>query len=273
MGSRPPCCSANPVFAGIGDFPRGGLSFLFPGRSADFLFCAYGKQRRTIEVFGNTIVIWVDLKSTATIPTSFAASPTRAGSELAAHCPSSAMDSERKNDFATLYRTTVAPLRRYLARLLGNTSEAQDVAHDAYLKVYPLEQRNIAHPEAFLYTTARRLAINRLKRRSISPISPECPPLETAVAQTPGVENQVMARQEADLLKEAIAGLPEGCRTVLLLRKLEQLSHKEIAERLEISVSTVEKQHARALRLLRSALQDLLEERGEKTLIEKESGT
>jgi RNA polymerase sigma-70 factor (ECF subfamily) len=41
---------------------------------------------------------------------------------------------------------------------------------------------------------------------------------------------------------------------VLLLRKIELLSHREIADRLGIAVSTVEKQHARALRLLRVAL-------------------
>ena len=39
---------------------------------------------------------------------------------------------EPPRDFATLYRTTLAPLRRYLARLLGNATEAQDIAHDAY---------------------------------------------------------------------------------------------------------------------------------------------
>jgi RNA polymerase sigma-70 factor (ECF subfamily) len=63
-----------------------------------------------------------------------------------------------------------------------------------------------------------------------------------------------MARQELRLLEDAIAGLPAGCRSVLLLRKIELLSHQEIADRLGIAVSTVEKQHARALRLLRAAL-------------------
>ncbi len=48
--------------------------------------------------------------------------------------------------------------------------------------------------------------------------------------------------------------LPPGCRQVLLLRKVELLSHREISERLGIAISTVEKQHARALRLLRAAL-------------------
>src|SRR4051812_17733060 len=162
---------------------------------------------------------------------------------------------ENRSDFDALYRATITPLRRYLARLLGNTSEAQDVAHDAYLRVYPsVERQSAERPEALLYVTARRLAINRLKRRSISPISRQSTEVELAACSVPGVQQQVMARQELLLLEQAIAKLPEGCRAVLLLRKVELLSHREIADRLGIAISTVEKQHARALRLLRSAL-------------------
>jgi RNA polymerase sigma-70 factor (ECF subfamily) len=162
---------------------------------------------------------------------------------------------QKGRDFASVYQATIVPLRRYLARLLGNTTEAQDVAHDAYLRVYRNGDKPAAdQPEAVLYVTARRLAINRLRRRSISPFSPEHTALETAASAAPGVAQQVMARQELRMLEEAIAQLPEGCRAVLLLRKVELLSHREIAERLGIAVSTVEKQHARALRLLRSAL-------------------
>jgi len=162
---------------------------------------------------------------------------------------------ENPRDFAGFYQATVTPLRRYLARLLGNTAEAQDVAHDAYLRVYPAEGKRPAEkPEALLYTTARRLAINRLKRRSIAPFVSEAPQTETAASVAPGVVQQVMARQELQALEQAIAQLPEGCRAVLLLRKIELLSHQEIAQRLGIAISTVEKQHARALRLLRAAL-------------------
>lgn len=166
----------------------------------------------------------------------------------------------KPRDFTTLYRSTVAPLRRYLARLLGSATEAQDVAHDAYVRVYPtVTQQPTPHPEALLYTTARRLAINRLKRRSISPIAPDGTAVETAASTTPGVAQEVIARQEVELLERAIAELPEGCRAVLLLRKVELLSHREIADRLGIAISTVEKQHARALRLLRLALTSSLD--------------
>src|SRR4051812_33380453 len=137
--------------------------------------------------------------------------------------------SSKPPDFASLYRGTVGPLRRYLARLLGNPADAQDVAHDAYLRVYPkIQDRSAVKPEAVLYTTARRLAINKLKRRQIAPFVPAAAEPELAAAAVPGVAQQVMARQELAQLEQAIAQLPEGCRTVLLLRKLELLSHQEI---------------------------------------------
>ena len=165
-----------------------------------------------------------------------------------------------QRDFADLYRATIAPLRRYLTRLLGSSAEAQDVAHDAYMRVYPvMREKPARYPAALLYTAARRLAINRLRRRSISPVVREPFIPELSASQAPGVEQQVIARQELELLEQAIADLPDGCRSVLLLRKVECLSHREISGRLGIAISTVEKQHARALRLLRSALQGRLD--------------
>jgi len=129
------------------------------------------------------------------------------------------------------------------------------VAHDAYLRVGPTVDRQAAeNPEALLYTTARHLAFNRIKRQRNAPFAPGSLEPERTESAEPGVVQQVMARQELEQLEQAIAQLPPGCRSVLLLRKVELLSHRDIAERLGIAVSTVEKQHARALRLLRERL-------------------
>ena len=118
-----------------------------------------------------------------------------------------------------------------------------------------IEDASAINPEALLYTTAKRLAFNRLKRRRVAPFINGPADLDQAVSKNPGVVQQVVARQEWGHLETAIASLPPGCRKVLLLRKIELLSHKDIALRLGIAVSTVEKQHARALRLLRDQLQ------------------
>jgi RNA polymerase sigma-70 factor (ECF subfamily) len=162
-------------------------------------------------------------------------------------------------DFAALYRETLTPLRRYLARILGCRSEAQDVAHDAYLRLYTvMDGREIEQPAPFLYTTARRLALNRLRRRRQGAIQEATGNvIEMTLASDPSVEDLVAARQEWAQVEAVIEGLPAGCRQVLRLSKVEHLTHREIAERLGTAVSTVEKQHARALRLIREALEEL----------------
>lgn len=161
-------------------------------------------------------------------------------------------------DFSALYRATVAPLRRYLARMLRSDHEAQDVAHDAYRRVYEaMDTQRVEKPEAFLYTTARRLAWKQLRRRKIAPVQPgESNVIELAPSSAPGVHQIVQARQEWSRMEAAIAALPPGCRSVLQLCRIEGLSHAEIGARLGIAISTVEKQHARALRLLRAALHE-----------------
>ena len=162
-----------------------------------------------------------------------------------------------RSNFSDLYRNTVAPLRRFLTRMLGDPAEAQDVAHDAYLRVFPVtEAQRADRPEALLYTTARRLALNRIKRRKIAPFAAGEFDPDTASSHTPDAAQQLIKNQERQRLQAAIDDLPPGCRSVLLLRKVELLSHREIADRLGIAISTVEKQHARALRLLRSALEE-----------------
>jgi DNA-directed RNA polymerase specialized sigma24 family protein len=76
------------------------------------------------------------------------------------------MSDASRAGFASLYRATLAPLRRYLARLLGNTDDAHDLAHDAYARVFKaVDTKRVEKPEEFLFTTARRLALNQIKRR------------------------------------------------------------------------------------------------------------
>jgi len=160
-------------------------------------------------------------------------------------------------NFASFYRATLAPLRRYLARILGNQADAQDVAHDAYGRVFQvMDRESVARPSGLLFTTARRLAVNQLKRREISPVAgTDHRVIELSPAQSPSVERLVMARQEWATTEAAIARLPPGCRAVLLLCRIQGCTHREAAARLGLSPKTVEKQHARALRLLRASLQ------------------
>jgi RNA polymerase sigma-70 factor (ECF subfamily) len=164
---------------------------------------------------------------------------------------------DEPKDFAGFYRTTVQPLRRYLTRLLGgNAAQAEDVAQDTYVRLYPAMQRqDVRSPKAFLYTTARRLVIDQVRRRNLAPMDGVGPlELDAHARAEPDVRDQVAARLELERFERAVAGLPPGCRAVFVLNTAEHLTHAQIAERLGLAKSTVEKQHARALRLVRAAL-------------------
>lgn len=160
-----------------------------------------------------------------------------------------------ERSFGSLYQTTLTPLRRYLASVLGCRHEAQDIAHDAYLRTYEaMREKPVFQPKAFLFTTAKRLALNYRRRRGHRMQPAENAVLDREAADTPDARAIAIDRQERADLEAAIASLPAGCREVLILRNREGLSHQEIADRLGLARSSVEKHLARALRLLRAAL-------------------
>jgi len=81
------------------------------------------------------------------------------------------MSESRRANFASFYRATVIPLRRYLARMLGDPGDAEDLAHDAYVRIYKsTDVESVDQPKAYLFTTARRLALNQIKRRKFAPV-------------------------------------------------------------------------------------------------------
>lgn len=158
----------------------------------------------------------------------------------------------RGDGFRRLYESTVEPLRRYLGRMLGNRTEAQDLAQDAFLRLHlVMRRRELDRPQAYLFATAHRLAIDELRRRGGDPLRNADAEVDRLLADEAGVERVVMARQEMAALMQDINRLPPGCRAVFLLNRMEGMTHPQIGHRLGISPSTVEKQHARALRLLR----------------------
>ena len=162
-----------------------------------------------------------------------------------------------EGDFAHFYEATLGPLRRFLFRMMGNRTEAQDLAHDAYARTYAAMQgREVGRPQAFLFMTARNLALDQLKRRGRAPIDAASAVAndDASASPLPGVETVVMAREEWALMQQAVEGLPPGCRRALLLRTVEGLSHEEIAQRLGLARSSVEKHLMRAVRLLHEAM-------------------
>lgn len=150
----------------------------------------------------------------------------------------------------------------YLNRMMRSTDDALEVSQEAYLKVFLALRKHEDRdhcPKALLYTTARNLAISRLRHQQIVDQSM----LAVTVNQELHVERrspeqQASKNEDMRALLLVINQLPPKCRKVMVLRMLQGLSQKEIAEDLGIAVSTVEKHIAKALHSCRDGMQKLM---------------
>ena len=134
-------------------------------------------------------------------------------------------------------------LKKLLSRFLPVPQDIEDVVQETYLRAYLAEQHDtIHHPKAFLFRIAKNLALTRLsqKSRQITDYIEEAG--DEVIAETAApLDQELEAQQSLGLYCEAVATLSPNCRQVFLLRKVHGLSHKEIGERMSLSISSVEK--------------------------------
>ena len=115
----------------------------------------------------------------------------------------------------------------YLQAFLRRHQDIEDVAQEAYLKAYTTEQnQSIEHPKAFLFTIAKNIAINELKKKThqVTDYIEECKTLSVS-GLSACLENEIEAQQSLGVYCEAVAALPERCRRVHLLRRMEISFH------------------------------------------------
>lgn len=147
-------------------------------------------------------------------------------------------------------------LRAWLAGNAPAALEVDDIVQEAYAVLAGLEEvAHIANPRAYLFTVARSVMLQQLRRARIVPM------VAVAEVERLGVlvdditpEASAAAGEELGRTGAAIASLPGKCREAFVLRRVEGLPQREIARRMGISENTVEKHIGKALRLLVRAL-------------------
>jgi RNA polymerase sigma-70 factor (ECF subfamily) len=145
-----------------------------------------------------------------------------------------------------------AALMRYLRRLWFRRDEIADLRQDIYVRVYEAAARaRPGNPKSFMFTTARHLMTDRLRRgRVVSIEAMGDPDAWNVLTDELSPEHRLGARQELRRLAAAFDRLPDRCREVVWLRRVEELPQKEVAARMGIGEKTVEKQVAKGMRLI-----------------------
>lgn len=145
---------------------------------------------------------------------------------------------------ASIFLTKRRSLIWSVMRIVRDPLTAEDVAQETYLRARKaIESGPIEHIEAFLYQTARNLALNHQRHQAMrGRIELEDVPaaaVENAAAQQPSPEAELLHRQRLHYLNEAVAKLPPRARTVWLLSRIEKWPYPKIAEHLGVSPNTV----------------------------------
>jgi RNA polymerase sigma factor (sigma-70 family) len=144
-------------------------------------------------------------------------------------------------------------LREQLARWrLPQDLEADDVVQESYSRLAALEGiDHIRNPRAYFYTTARAIILSHVRHtRVVSIRSVDNLESYEVPANEPSPEEQATDREQLHLLALAVAELPEPGRRVFLLRANENLSHREIGEKLGVTGNAVQKSLAKTLQFL-----------------------
>lgn len=132
-------------------------------------------------------------------------------------------------------------LRAYLSKRFPSLPDHDDLVQETYARTLRArEMGRLTYVKAFLFTAARNAAIDLIRRRHRRPYD-SFPDGETAhvADHGPDIVDTLERQQRIDAVIEAIVALPERCREAMMLRYLDGLSQKEIAERLGISPETV----------------------------------
>ncbi|CAM3782717.1 RNA polymerase sigma-70 factor, ECF subfamily [Ectopseudomonas alcaliphila] len=166
-----------------------------------------------------------------------------------APCPVvQSVDEQFRGTFSSVYRSVHAELTHFFRKRLESQADAADLAQDAFAQWLGWRDRNgVEQPRAFLFHIARNLLRDHWRRQQRQG---QIEPLEV-IADTAAVQPSPLERldqqQRLRQLARVLEDLPPRRREALILHRFEGLSQNQVAARMGISLSMVEKHIAAAL--------------------------
>ncbi len=154
--------------------------------------------------------------------------------------------------FAELFERYHQPLYLHAKRMIRDGDEAKDIVQEVFASIWS-KRESLLIPnsvDAYLYGSIRNRILNFIAHQKVVSKYEESIDtfLERGISYT---DEQVREKELSRIIEREIALLPEKMREVFELSRKDELSYKEIAERLNISENAVKKQAQRAIKILR----------------------
>jgi len=153
-----------------------------------------------------------------------------------------------------LFREHYAPLCAFVYGYVASDDAAEDLVQDLFVAIWRRPERWRGAGDALrplLYVAARNRAMDALKHQRVRERHATRALAEGADGAMPGADDLLASQQVQRALDAAVAALPERAREIYTLSREHGLTYRQIAERLDISVKTVETHMSRSLKRLR----------------------
>jgi len=155
--------------------------------------------------------------------------------------------------FEHIFQAHYEAIRNYIYYKSGNMDEAEDIAQEAFLKIWEKRETIIQSTvKSLLYTIAGNVFLNRWQHRKVEKQFS----LQFVCEGTSSSPEHDLEMKEFDKkLQDALSTMTEKNRTVFLMNRIDRMTYQEIANTLNISVKAVEKRMNKALTFLRETLE------------------
>lgn len=177
------------------------------------------------------------------------------------------IQNDKKSDFSRVYSIYFPKLVRFAREFVLSTEDAENIIQDIFIYLWEHQEilGSLSNLNAFLFVLVKNKCIDFIRQKKLL----EQKRKEFEMVMDRELQLKMYALQQFDenalstedievILNNAINSLPEKCREVFILSRMEGLKYREIAERLNISTKTVENQIITALKKLRIELKDYL---------------
>jgi RNA polymerase sigma-70 factor (ECF subfamily) len=160
----------------------------------------------------------------------------------------------------TLYRQYASTLLRFISRQNVSPEEAKEIVQETYCRLQQVPQvETLESPRGYLFRTAINLARDtkrQRRRRGDMSNGSDASAAEDVPSEAPTAYQVLKGQQELEIIRQAIAELNPTCRQVFVLHRFGNATYSQIAERLGVSVSMIEKHVSAALAHLKSRLDE-----------------
>lgn len=161
--------------------------------------------------------------------------------------------------FEKLFKTHFKSLYAYAFTIVKEKMAAEEMVQNVFFKIWEkkaalnIESRSLA----YLYKSVYHESLNYLKHQKVK-AAYQAHTVYQMKNQSDQASKKIMLSELEQQINKALSELPEQCRTIFQMSRFEELKYQEIANRLGLSIKTVENQMGKALKILRLKLVDYL---------------